>query len=121
MVRRNDSGEWSISESDVKKVAAIASLIAGLLTATVGGTVAWLSATWRVDALQQRVVSNEARLTALEAGLRDLSTDLADIRLAVHALVRFRCLDSTDAEQRLAGIYTKCQTEMPVLPRRGLQ
>jgi hypothetical protein len=121
MVRRNDSGEWSISEADVKKVAAIASLVAGLLTTAVSVTAAWFAATTKVEGMAQRMVSHEARLTALEAGLRELSFELSDIKLSLDALVRFRCLDSTDAEQRLAGIYTKCQTEMPVMPRRGLQ
>lgn len=113
MVRRSETGEWSISESDIKRVAAIASLVAGLLTATVGGTVAWLSASTRVEALQQRVVSNEARLTALESGLRDLSTDLTDIRLSVAALLRFRCIDSDHMQQQLAGIYAECQSMLP--------
>ena len=113
MTRRETTGEWVISEREIKKVAAVASLVAGLLTATVSVTVAWWSAGSRVDALQTRVVSTEARLTALESGLRELSADLADIRTSVAALVRFRCIDSDEVQQRLAGIYALCEVVTP--------
>jgi hypothetical protein len=116
MVRRSQTGEWTLADSDIKRFGLTLSILGTLLTAVVGATVAWISAASRVAAVETRVATTEARLTSVEAGLRDLSADVTEIRVSVQALVRFRCLDSDEQQQRLAGIYADCQAQLP--PRR---
>lgn len=89
MVKRQESGEWSLSDADLRRLAVIVSLCGGLFTAGV----AWAAASMKVDQMS-------TRLASLEASVQDLTNIREDIR----ALLRFRCIDSTDEQRRLAGI-----------------
>lgn len=97
---RGPSGEWTISERDVKKAVAVWSVVAGLMTTMFAVGVAYTTAS-------RRVYDVERELTEL----RGLPAQIADVQRDVGALVRFRCRDTALEEAALADLRCNAQDD----------
>jgi hypothetical protein len=77
-----------------------------LLVALVGFAVAWGVNQATLRELQGRTMALES---AAGQNIPAIRADVQAIRQDLDALLRFRCIDSTEQQQRLAGI--RCSTE----------
>jgi hypothetical protein len=93
MVRRSTTGEWTISEQGLRTAATTLGIVAPLVTGLFAAGVAWAMSEYRAQVLETRV-----------AAVERATVQMQQVRGDLDALLRFRCIDSTSEQQRLAGL-----------------